>query len=144
MDAAMPSRSPEGGELTVDLLAPCKRLRLALDPDFSRQSISSIERYQRFAMRTHVNGPEEEVHMPAHLLRSCAVAAVASDGREIASWQICENRRPRLYLDVPEGAAQIRLRSRCAAGAAKACAYFHATRRADRVALRNSAVQRGS
>ena len=33
---------------------------------------------------------------------------------------------------------------RCAAGAAKACAYFHATRRADRVALRNSAVQRGS
>lgn len=107
---------PEGGELTVDLLAPCKRLRLALDPDFSRQSISSIERYQRFAMRTHVNGPEEEVHMPAHLLRSCAVAAVAPDGREIAGWQICENRRPRLYLDIPEGAAQIRLRSMCSWG----------------------------
>ena len=28
-----------------------------------------------------------------------------------AGWQICENRRPRLYLDIPEGAAQIRLRS---------------------------------
>ena len=49
--------------------------------------------------------------MPAHLLRSCAVAAVAPDGREIAGWQICENRRPRLYLDIPEGASQIRLRS---------------------------------
>lgn len=102
---------PEGGELTVDLLAPCKRLRLALDPDFSRQSISPIERYQRFAMRTHVNWPEEEVHMPARLLRSCAVSVVTSDDHEIAGWQICENRRPRLYLDIPEGAAQVRLHS---------------------------------
>lgn len=102
---------PEGGELTVDLFAPCKRLRLALDPDFSRQSISPIERYQRFAMRTHVNWPEEEVHMPARLLRSCAVSVVTSDDHEIAGWQICENRRPRLYLDIPEGAAQVRLHS---------------------------------
>ena len=44
---------PAGTRLTITLPAPARRqaLRLALDPDFSRESISPRKKYQDFAMR---------------------------------------------------------------------------------------------
>ena len=99
---------PDGGSLTVKLDAGCEALRLALDPDFSRESISSRKPYIKFAMRTHVNFPEDEVRMPANLLKSCTVTAVKADGTE-SSWQIENNRRVCFTVALPEDTAAVRL-----------------------------------
>lgn len=102
---------PEDGELTLELTEPCVALRLALDPDFSRTSISSVERYRRFAMRVHVDWPEESVHMPAHLLRSCTVVAISTDGSEVICRQIAENRKPLLRIPLPPDTVRVQLRA---------------------------------
>lgn len=101
---------PEGGSLTLDLRSSQKALRLALDPDFSRESISSVERYRRFAMRAHVEWPQEEVHMPAHLLRGCTVVAVDGHGKQAVCCRIQDNRLPRLRIPLPPDTRMVHLR----------------------------------
>ena len=98
----------DGGDLTLTLggSAPC--LRLALDPDFSRESISDDKRYRKFAMRTHIDWPEKRVSMPANLLRSCRVVFVDSQGNETTA-EIRDNHRVLLRLPLPENVAAVRL-----------------------------------
>ena len=91
---------PGGGSLTLTLHGPVSALRLALDPDFSRESISSDSRYQKFAMRTHVDWPEARVSMPARLLKSCTVTA----GDTV--FRVENNRRALLWIPLPAGARQ--------------------------------------
>ena len=94
---------PGGGSLTLDLKAPCSMLRLALDPDFSRESITPDPRYQKFAMRTHVDWPEARLSMPARLLRSCTVTA-----GDIV-YHIGNNISALLFIPLPEGIRQVTL-----------------------------------
>lgn len=99
---------PDGQALTVTFMEPCHSLRLALDPDFSRESISSDPRYQKFCMRTHIDLPEARVSMPANLLRSCTVTVRRKDGTQTA-YSIKENRRVVLNLPLPRDAAAVNL-----------------------------------
>lgn len=94
---------PADGSLRLELTGPCAALRLALDPDFSRKSISSDNRYQKFAMRTHIDWPEARLSMPARLLRGCTVTAGGS------VYRVENNRRALLTLPLPEGARQVTL-----------------------------------
>lgn len=95
---------PEG--LTVDFTQPVQTLRLALDPDFSRESISDDNRYQKFAMRTHIDWPEKRVSMPANLLRGCTITACAADGTETFI-PVENNRRVVLNIALPENTVQV-------------------------------------
>lgn len=99
---------PDGQTLTVTLMEPCHSLRLALDPDFSRESISQDSRYQKFAMRTHIDQPEVRVKMPANLLRGCTVVVCRKDGAQTI-YAIEENRRAVLTLPLPQDAASVML-----------------------------------
>lgn len=94
---------PAGGSLTLRLDGPCSALRLALDPDFSRKSISPDARYRKFAMRTNIDWPEARVSMPACLLRSCTVTA------EGVSFRVENNRRALLRIPLPPEARTVTL-----------------------------------
>ncbi len=86
-------------------------LRLALDPDFSRESISPVSHYRKFAMRTHIPGQlqcDRPVNMPKDLLRSATVRFRLHDGTE-QTVAIRENRKVRIFLRIPEKCAMIEL-----------------------------------
>ena len=99
-----------GSELTVRVKGGTT-LRLALDPDFSRETISSVRHYQKYAMRTHVPNELQQnrpVNMPANLLKACCVTFVNADGTE-KQVTIQNNRKPRIYLSLPENTVMIKL-----------------------------------
>lgn len=88
-------------------------LRLALDPDFSRESITSNRHYQKFAMRTHIPGEvqcDRPLNMPKDLLCSGAVTFTCADGSEQVV-TIEKNRKPRIFLQIPENCIKITLSS---------------------------------
>ena len=97
---------PDGSALTVTLSAPASALRLALDPDFSRESISAHSKYQKFAMRTHID-ENTVVSMPKNLLKSCTVTVETSNGVQIR--KIENNRRALLIISLPEDARRVTL-----------------------------------
>ena len=99
---------PDGEALNVTLRSPARTLRLALDPDFSRDSISDISQYRKFAMRAHVEWPEKQVSMPANLLRACRAVFTDADGRETVR-EVRENRKALLRIPLPEQTVSIRL-----------------------------------
>lgn len=99
---------PEGSDLKLTLSAPASALRLALDPDFSRESISSHSKYQKFAMRTHID-ENTVVSMPKNLLRSCTVIAETDGG--VHSLKIDNNRRALLLIPLPENTRQVTLQN---------------------------------
>lgn len=110
---------PAGSQLTVKVTGG-SQLRLALDPDFSRESISHVKHYQKFAMRTHVPNELQQnrpVNMPANLLKSCCVTFVNADGTE-KQVTIENNRKPRIYLSLPENTVMIKLSDLAAWGGA--------------------------
>ena len=99
-----------GSDLTVTVKGGTT-LRLALDPDFSRETISSIRHYQKYAMRTHVPSELQQnrpVNMPANLLKSCAVTFTLADGTT-QELTIENNRKPRIYLPLPAGTVSVKL-----------------------------------
>ena len=100
---------PDGRELAMNLKMPASRLRLALDPDFSRESISAYAKYQKFAMRTHVD-ENTVVSMPRNLLRSCTITAETADGK-LHTQHICENRQALLCIALPENTIRVVLES---------------------------------
>jgi hypothetical protein len=59
-------------------------------------------------MRTHVNFPEDEVRMPANLLKSCKVIAVNANGEE-TEIAVANNRKVCFALPLPEGTVAVRL-----------------------------------
>ena len=89
----------DGGTLKLTFAKPASCLRLALDPDFSRESISGHGKYQKYAMRTHVD-ENTKVAMPGNLLKSCTVTAETAVGTR--TWCVENNRKALLYLDLPE------------------------------------------
>ena len=97
---------PDHSNLTMILSAPASALRLALDPDFSRDSISIHSKYQKFAMRTHID-ENAVVSMPKNLLKSCTVTAETADG--IYNWKIDNNRQALLYMKLPEDTRRVTL-----------------------------------
>ena len=97
---------PDGSALSMTLRAGAGAVRLALDPDFSRESISIHSKYQKFAMRTHID-EDTVVSMPANLLKRCTVTAETADGSH--SWTVENNRRALLYIPLPEGTRRVTL-----------------------------------
>ena len=97
---------PDGGSLTMRFAQPASALRLALDPDFSRESISNHKKYQKFAMRTHID-ENTFVTMPKNLLRSCTVMAETADGMRV--WKIENNRQALCCLTLPESTLSVTL-----------------------------------
>ena len=83
-----------------------KVLRLALDPDFSRESISSSKHVQKYAMRTHIYGDAEPANMPANMLKSCKITAMAADGTETVI-PVAENRKVVLSCALPADAVKV-------------------------------------
>lgn len=96
-------------ELVIDFTEPASALRLALDPDFSRQSISDDPRYQKFAMRTHIDWPEKKVSMPANMLRDCIIAAIGAEGGETLI-PVKNNHRTVLTVALPENTVRVIIR----------------------------------
>ena len=99
---------PDGGEFTLELASPAKKLRLALDPDFSRKSITDDPRYEKFAMRSHVMLCEKPLSMPEHLLRSAEIVFILRDGRR-ETVTVSQNRAPRLLFEIPDGTLRIEI-----------------------------------
>ena len=81
-------------------------LRLALDPDFSRESISMTRKYQQFANRAHIFKDEPPLRMPSPLLRSASIRCTLCDGstQELC---VCNNRQALLRLPLPENTCTI-------------------------------------
>ena len=100
---------PDGQDLTMHLKAPAAALRLALDPDFSRESISIHSKYQKFAMRTHID-ENTRVAMPKNLLKSCTLVAEKTDG-SCETLTIRENHQALVYISLPENTVKVRLAS---------------------------------
>ena len=99
---------PAGTRLTITLPAPAHRqaLRLALDPDFSRESISPRKKYQTFAMRTHAFADDPPLQMPAPLLREATLICEMPDGPtalKLLSHQAL------LHIPLPDGASRLTL-----------------------------------
>jgi hypothetical protein len=106
-----------GGSLKINVKGG-KTLRLALDPDFSRESITDHVAYQKFAMRTHVFGDlqaNRPLNMPKNLLKSGNVKITCADGSS-QNVTIANNRKPRIYLSLPENAVTIELNELAAWG----------------------------
>lgn len=96
----------EGGSLSVLLTGPGTALRVVLDPDFSRESISSHSRYQKYAMRSHVGLDGPKVEMPKNLLRSCRITQIAEDGSE-CSQVITDNHQVLLRVPLKENTVKV-------------------------------------
>lgn len=96
----------DGSALSMTLQKPAAALRLALDPDFSRESISIHSKYQKFAMRTHID-ENTAVSMPENLLKSCTVTVETANGNH--SWKIHNNRQALLYVKMPENTRRVTL-----------------------------------
>ncbi len=99
---------PAGTRLTITLPAPARRqvLRLALDADFSRESISPRKKYQDFAMRAHVFADDPPLQMPAPLLREATLICETLDGPtalKLLSHQAL------LRIPLPDGASRLTL-----------------------------------
>ncbi len=97
---------PAGGALELNLTGNGEILRLALDPDFSRESISPRPVCQKFALRSHVRLTDQPLKMPKNLLKSCTVTAVDADGKETV-WTIKENRMPLIRIRLPKDTVRV-------------------------------------
>ena len=95
-----------GSSLELELKKPGGMLRLALDPDFSRESISSVRKSQVFAMRSHIYLDAEPLKMPKNLLKSCRVTEILADGTE--KIHVIENNRlPRIFRKLDSAAVKV-------------------------------------
>ena len=99
---------PAGTRLTITLPAPAHRqaLRLALDPDFSRESISPRKKYQTFAMRAHSFADDPPLQLPAPLLREAALICEMPDGPTAIKLR---PHQALLHIPLPEGASRLTL-----------------------------------
>ena len=98
---------PDGQAMTIHFKTPVSMLRVALDPDFSRDSISCHGKYQKFAMRTHVD-ENTAVSMPKNLLKGCTVVAETADGK-LHTQGISNNRQALRYIALPENTCRVTL-----------------------------------
>ena len=95
---------PCGGKIDIELSAPTKgaTLRMMLDPDFSRKSISDRTKIQLFSIQIHIPRVGYKANMPATLAREITVLV---DGKEIYS--DTNNHQALLRLALPDGARHV-------------------------------------
>ncbi|MBR4289735.1 MAG: FAD-dependent oxidoreductase [Oscillospiraceae bacterium] len=106
---------PDGQRLVMKLRAPGKQLRLALDPDFSRKSITDDSRFAKFAMRSHLMLADKPLNMPANLLRGCEISIFTASG-VVETVSVENNRAARLFFPLPAGAERIEITKLCSWG----------------------------
>lgn len=98
----------DGESVDIHVDVPVNRIRLALDTDFSRESISAQDKFKKYAMRTHVDPEKDRVHMPANLLKNADIEIFSADGSALYC-QIKENHKACLYIDLPDNTVKVRL-----------------------------------
>ena len=96
---------PVGQSLAMDLAAPAQELRMVLDPDFSRESISPRGKIKLFSIQMHIPRKDYKANMPATLARRFAVLA---DGKEVARFE--DNHEALIRVALPDGAKRIEVR----------------------------------
>ncbi len=98
---------PVGQKLAMELPEPVRggELRMVLDPDFSRKSISPRKKMQLFTIQMHAPRKDYKVNMPATLAREFTVLA---DGKEIA--QVKENHEMLVRMKLPDGTKRVEVR----------------------------------
>ena len=89
-----------------------KKLRISLDTDFSRESITAISAYQKFALRSHVVKDVPPLHMPAPLLKSCTLRFYAGNTM-LSEELISDNHKALLVRNIPCGADRAELSELC-------------------------------
>lgn len=97
----------EGGELTAEFPAErrIQSIRLVLDSDLLRQTVSSDRMYQMFAMKCNERLGTEPMRMPANLARELTVLA---DGQPV--FRARENRGCLLFIDVNRSVKRLSIR----------------------------------
>jgi len=109
-------------------------LRIATDIDFPRETVTDVPAYRKFALRSHIVRDFKPLKMPAHMLRSCVVEVVSSNGKR-TDIEIKENRRPVLFMDLPKGSTMVELKNLVAWSDAPvrlfSCDVMDSTRRID-------------
>lgn len=73
-------------------------VRLVLDPDYSRESVSENGEYRRYSMRSNMPLAFRPLKMPAHLAKKIRVVAILEDNSEKVLYQSEENCRHLLFL----------------------------------------------
>ena len=73
-------------------------VRLVLDPDYSRESVSDNYEYRRYSMRSNMPLTFQPLKMPAHLAKKIRVVAVMEDNSTNVLYQSEENCRHLLFL----------------------------------------------
>ena len=84
-----------------------RKLRLALDPDFSRESISDEPAFRKFALRSHVVMDMKPLNMPARLMKNCRIMFETQMGQE--SSQIEDNHQHILWIPIPDTATAMEI-----------------------------------
>ena len=105
----------ENGKLSVKLSGEGGCLRVVLDPDFSRESISNRSRYQKYAMRSHLELDDPGVSMPKYLMRSCRIAEIADDGSRSVT-EIKDNHKVILKLPLKKDTVKVIIEEMCGWG----------------------------
>lgn len=96
---------PVGNTLAMELRAPARELRMVLDPDFSRESISPRSRIKLFTIQIHAPRKDYKANMPATLAKDFVVLA---DGQEIK--RVCDNHEMLIRVQLPEGVKKVEVR----------------------------------
>lgn len=96
---------PVGQSLAMELDAPASELRMVLDPDFSRESISPRGKIKLFSIQMHIPRKDYKANMPATLAKDFVVLA---DGKEIAS--VYDNHEMLVRMQLPEGTKKVEVR----------------------------------
>ena len=108
---------PQGGAANTVALTPGQELRLsgrgtlrgtlrlALDTDFSRESVTDVPAYRKFAMRSHIALDAAPLRMPQNMLRDGRITFLLEEGEH--SIEIRDCRKPWLFLDIPKGTREI-------------------------------------
>ena len=101
---------PVGEAISITWPAPQNNtaLRLALDPDFSRESIAPGRVARTFAMRTHIFLNDPPLKLPRGLIKALTLRAFDAEGRETVT-KVDDNRRALLFLPLPKGARRAEL-----------------------------------
>lgn len=83
-------------------------LRIVWDTDFSRESITKVEAYQKYAMRSHIVKDSEPLKMPAGLMKKCVISMTSEDGGK-TEIIIDDNRLPMLVMPIPANVEKIEI-----------------------------------
>ena len=102
----------EGSDWSIALNAPADnlRLRLALDPDFTRESISPRRKTQQFSQRANIFLSEPPVKMPAPLLKDADIVFCLLDTRQVVL-KVRDNHQALLWLPLPKDTVAVFVRN---------------------------------